>query len=191
MLDWRLDPKAGQNDLNDLYSALAFKPRTWLTAESQVRYDLDRGNLNMAFHQLTFAPNDRWSWGIGHWYLRGGTWGNGPGRKQFHHQHLVLPRGRQLGLRATHNYNAASGRLQDQFYTLYRDLRTCGGGAGWGSSKTVPHLGMRLSRNAPGGAPAGGCAARTGSACRSCRRRACRPRRGSGRARSDWPSRRS
>jgi hypothetical protein len=28
------------------------------------------------------------------------------------------------GLRATHNYNALDGRLQDQFYTLYRDLRS-------------------------------------------------------------------
>ncbi len=72
MLDWRLDPKAGQTPLNDLYSALSFRPRSWLTAESQLRYDLDRGKLNLAFHQLTFTPNDRWSWGISHWYLRSG-----------------------------------------------------------------------------------------------------------------------
>ena len=28
------------------------------------------------------------------------------------------------GLRATHNFNAMDGRLQEQFYTLYRDLRS-------------------------------------------------------------------
>jgi len=72
LLDWRLDPKPGQSPLNDLYSALVFRPRSWLTAESQVRYDLNHGNLNLSFHQLTFAPNNRWSWGISHWYLRGG-----------------------------------------------------------------------------------------------------------------------
>ena len=72
LLDWRLDPQSGQTPLNDLYSALAFRPRKWLTLESQVRYDLDRGNLNLAFHQVTFTPNDRWSWGISHWYLRDG-----------------------------------------------------------------------------------------------------------------------
>ena len=36
------------------------------------RYDINAGDLNMAFHQLTFTPNERWSWGIGHWYLRSG-----------------------------------------------------------------------------------------------------------------------
>ncbi len=75
-LDWRLNPKPGQNTLNDLYSSFAFKPRTWLTAESQTRYDINGGELNMSFQQLTFAPGDRWSWGLGYWYLRGGAWGN-------------------------------------------------------------------------------------------------------------------
>ena len=56
LLDWRLDPKSGQRSLNDLYSDLSFRPRTWLNLESQLRYDIDGGNLNLAFHQATFAP---------------------------------------------------------------------------------------------------------------------------------------
>jgi hypothetical protein len=28
------------------------------------------------------------------------------------------------GLRATHNFDSQTGRLQEQFYTLYRDLRS-------------------------------------------------------------------
>ena len=28
------------------------------------------------------------------------------------------------GFRTTHDFNAADGRLQDQFYTVYRDLRS-------------------------------------------------------------------
>jgi LPS-assembly protein len=32
MLDWRLHPTAGQGTFNDLYSAIAFRPRSWLTA---------------------------------------------------------------------------------------------------------------------------------------------------------------
>ena len=133
MLDWRLDPglvQGGtnkQSDLNDLYSQFTLRPRSWLTLESQVRYDLDRGYLNMAFHQITFMPGERWSWGIGHWYLRGGTWGNSTGswnENNFITSTLFYRVNDNWGLRATHNYNALDGRLQEQFYTLYRDLRS-------------------------------------------------------------------
>jgi LPS-assembly protein len=125
LLDWRLDPKLNQSPLNDIYSHLAVRPRRWLTAESQLRYDLDRGNLNLAFHQLTFTPGDRWSWGIGHWYLRGGDWGNGAWNENNFISSTAFYRvNDNWGLRATHNYNSANGRLQEQFYTIYRDLRS-------------------------------------------------------------------
>jgi lipopolysaccharide assembly outer membrane protein LptD (OstA) len=125
LLDWRLDPQPGQSSLNDLYSRLVFRPRSWLAAESQLRYDLDRGDLNMAFHQLTFAPNDRWSWGLGHWYLRGGAWGNGSWNENNYITSTLFYRvNDNWGLRATHNFDSQTGRLQEQFYTLYRDLRS-------------------------------------------------------------------
>ncbi len=132
LLDWRLDPQAGQSRLNDLYSQLAFRPRTWLTAESQLRYDLQHGDLNLAFHQLTFAPNNRWSWGIGHWYLRAGEWGNNPvtgtpyawTENNYLTSTLFYRVNDNWGLRATHNLDAKSGQLQEQFYTLYRDFRS-------------------------------------------------------------------
>jgi len=125
LLDWRLDPQPGQSSLNDLYSRLVFRPRSWLSAESQLRYDLDRGDLNMAFHQLTFAPNDRWSWGLGHWYLRGGTWGDGTWAENNYITSTLFYRvNDNWGLRATHNFDSQTGRLQEQFYTLYRDLRS-------------------------------------------------------------------
>ncbi len=125
MLDWRLDPNLNQSPVNDLYSRFALRPRRWLTAESQLRYDLDHGDLNLAFHQLTFTPGDRWSWGIGHWYLRGGNWGNGTwNENNFISSTLFYRVNDNWGLRATHNYNSANGRLQEQYYTIYRDLRS-------------------------------------------------------------------
>lgn len=127
MLDWRLDPRPGQSSLNDLYSQFAVRPRSWLTLESQLRYDLDRGELNLAFHQATFTPGDRWSWGLGHWYLRGGTWGYGGNtwaHNNFIRSTLFYRVNDNWGLRATHNFNVQDGRLQEQFYTLYRDLRS-------------------------------------------------------------------
>ena len=125
MLDWRLDPQVNQSRLNDLYSSFAIRPRRWLTAESQLRYDISGGQLNLAFHQVTFQPNDRWSWGIGHWYLRGGNWGgNTWDENNFVTSTLFYRVNDNWGLRATHNYNATDGRLQEQFYTIYRDLRS-------------------------------------------------------------------
>ncbi len=136
-LDWRLDPKANQNTLNDLYSSFAFKPRTWLTAESQTRYDIEGGELNMTFQQLTFAPNDRWSWGLGYWYLRGGTWGNGTWTQNNLVTSTMFVRlGDNWGGRLTQNYNIVTQRLQDDMITIYRDLRS------WTSALT-----LRVSNN--------------------------------------------
>jgi LPS-assembly protein len=125
MLDWRLDPKPGQSSLNDLYSQFSFRPRTWLTLESQLRYNIDDGNLNMSFHQITLAPNNRWSWGLGHWYLRGGTWGNGTWETSDYLTSTFYYRlDDNWGVRMQHNFDFTTGRLQSQFYTLYRDMRS-------------------------------------------------------------------
>jgi LPS-assembly protein len=122
LLDWNLDPKAGQDHFNDLYSALSFRPRTWLTVESQVRYDVERGDLDLAFHQVTFSPNDRWSWGISHWYLRSGF--VSPDENNFITSTLYYRVNDNWGLRGAHTFNATDGRLQEQDYTIMRDLRS-------------------------------------------------------------------
>jgi LPS-assembly protein len=137
MLDWRLKPNTSTNALqnglttlgpqktfNDLYSELAFRPRSWLTLESQVRYDINDGYLNLAFHELTFTPNERWSWGLGHWYLRGGLLGNNVGGENYFTSTFFYRLNDNWGLRLQHDFNAADGRLQDQFYSLYRDFRS-------------------------------------------------------------------
>jgi LPS-assembly protein len=126
LIDWRLDSKNGQENFGDLYSQVAFKPRTWVTAESQTRNDLSNGQLNLAFEQITFAPNDRWSWGLGYWYLRGGQWGN---YNNWNLNNLATSTffvrlGDNWGARMTDNYNLVTSRLQEQFYTLYRDFRS-------------------------------------------------------------------
>ena len=122
MIDWRLDPKSTQTQFNDLYSELSFKPRSWLTAESQVRYNVDTGRVNLAFHQLTFTPSDRWSWGISHWYLREGF--VSPDENNFFSSTFYLKVNENWGLRAAHTFNASDGRLQEQDYTIMRDLRS-------------------------------------------------------------------
>jgi LPS-assembly protein len=121
MLDWRLKPNPGQETFNDLYSDLAFRPRSWVTLESQLRYDINHTELNLAFHQLTLTPNERWSWSLGHWYLRSGFLGSGDNLIA---STMFLRLNDNWGARASHYFNAQNGRLQEQFYSLYRDLRS-------------------------------------------------------------------
>jgi len=123
LLDWRLRPETGQQTFNDLYSKLTFKPRSWIALDSQLRYDINGGNLNLAFHQLTLTPNERWSWGIGHWYLRSGFDGF-TGGDNLITSAFFYRLNDNWGLRMMHDFNAENGRLQEQFYTIYRDLRS-------------------------------------------------------------------
>jgi lipopolysaccharide assembly outer membrane protein LptD (OstA) len=132
-LDWRLRPGQNQTNLDepfstaqtfsDLYSDLTLKPRSWITFESQLRYDINGGNLNLAFHQLTFTPNEKWSWGLGHWYLRSGFDGFTQSDNLFTSS-IFYRLNDNWGFRATHYFNAGDGRLQEQFYSIYRDWRS-------------------------------------------------------------------
>jgi len=121
MLDWRLHPNATQQTFNDLYSQLEFRPRTWLTLQSQTRYDINSDVLNLAYHELTFTPNEWWSWGIGHEYLRAGFVDSGDNLIS---STMFLRVNDNWGFRTTHDFNALDGRLQQQFYTVYRDMRS-------------------------------------------------------------------
>ena len=125
--DWRLRPGLGQTTFADLYSDLVLKPRSWITFESLTRYDLDSGHFDLALHTLTLQPNDTWSWGLSHWYLR----------DDFRASPTALGQGNSLiastifyrlnenwGFRASHHFETTDGRMEEQYYTIYRDLRS-------------------------------------------------------------------
>jgi lipopolysaccharide assembly outer membrane protein LptD (OstA) len=132
-VDWRLTPASTAMNLDepfspsqrfsDLYSDLAFKPRSWIVLDSKLREDVANGDLNFAFDQLTFAPGERWSWGIGYWYLRDGFDGFSPS-VNFITSTAYYRLDDNYGFRMEHDFNAADGRLQQQLYTIYRDLRS-------------------------------------------------------------------
>ena len=108
-----------------MYSEFAIHPRNWISLESQVRYDMVHDHLNLAFHQLVFTPDDRWSWSIGHLYLHDGMWGNGTWSKNnFLVSTLFYRFNDNWGVRAQHYFNIETGYLQQQYYSVYRDLRS-------------------------------------------------------------------
>ena len=125
--DWRLRPLPGQTTFADLYSDLLFKPRKWLTWESLERYDLDGNQFRLALNTVTIQPNDVWSWSLGHYYLRNDPrpppLGLGEGNNLFLSS-LFFRLNEDWGFRMTHNFEAQTGRMQEQYYTVYRDLRS-------------------------------------------------------------------
>jgi hypothetical protein len=133
VIDWRLNPGGNPNNLDepfspqqtfsDLYSDLAFKPRSWIILDSKMREDVQNGDLNFAFHQLTFAPDERWSWGFGYWYQRAGF--DGFTESADYITSVFYYRfDDNWGYRMEDDYNAAAGRLQQQLYTIYHDMRS-------------------------------------------------------------------
>lgn len=126
-LDWRLKPQANQQTFNDLYSDLSLAPRSWIILDSQTRFDINSDSFRMLLHTLTLKPNDVWSWTIGHFYLRDDfrniPTALGEGDNVFTSA-FFFRLNENWGARAVHDFDIRSGRLQEQYYTLYRDLRS-------------------------------------------------------------------
>lgn len=125
--DWRLRPRTNQSTFSDVYSDLTVRPRSWLSLDSQIRYDIHDEQLRMSLHTMTLRPNNVWSWTLGHFYLR----------DDFSDSPIALGQGNDLitstlfyrmnenwGFRAAHHYDIKNERLQEQYYTVYRDLRS-------------------------------------------------------------------
>ena len=125
--DWRLRPNPGESTFSDLFSALEFRPRSWLSLESLMRYDIADGQLRMSYDRVTIRPGNTWSWGLGHYYLSGDSTGLteplGLGNNLFTST-IFFRLNENWGFRMSHYFEASTGRLEVQDYTIYRDLRS-------------------------------------------------------------------
>ena len=119
--DWRLRTRTNQTTFSDIFSDLEIKPRSWLTFDSKTRYDIETGRFNLALHRITFQPNNTWSWTVGHYYLRDGLFGTGDNLLS---SILFYRFNENWGTRIAHYFDARTGNLQEQDYTIYRDLRS-------------------------------------------------------------------
>jgi len=125
--DWRLRPGPGQQTFSDIYSDLTLRPRSWITLQSLARFNPNTNQWNMAFYTVTFEPSDVWSWSIGQYYLRSDNSGSptalGPGNNLISSSFFYRVN-ENWGFRAIHQFSVLDGRLQEQYYTLYRDMRS-------------------------------------------------------------------
>jgi hypothetical protein len=81
----------------------------------------------MLYDTLTFKPNDTWNWSIGHYYLRDDLSGSptalGPGNNLIT-SNFFYRLNENWGLHALENFEARTGTMQEQAYSLYRDFRS-------------------------------------------------------------------
>jgi lipopolysaccharide assembly outer membrane protein LptD (OstA) len=141
--DWRLPPRNNQSTFADLYSDLTFKPRSWLTFESLNRYDIADNNWRMTFDTITLQPNDVLALSLGYFYLRDdpstGPTSLGPGNNLINSS-IYFRLNENWGFRTLHRFDARDGHMQEQSYTVYRDLRS------WTAA-----LSFRVRENTAGG----------------------------------------
>ena len=119
--DARLDKQPGESRFSNVYSDLLFAPRNWLTFESEIQIDVASGSLPLAYHSVTFTPNDVWSWSLSHRYLADGFLsdiGNNLIGSSFYYRI-----NENWGFNLAHYFEARDGRIEEQHYTLYRDFR--------------------------------------------------------------------
>ncbi len=125
--DWRLQTHTNQTKFSDIYSDLLFRPRSWLSVESMTRYDSEDGLFRMAYHALTLQPNDVWSWTIGHFYLHDDNLtpltGLGEGNNLITST-LFYRLNDNWGFKAYHRFEARDGKMEEQAYSIYRDMRS-------------------------------------------------------------------
>lgn len=122
--DWHINRRVGQGTFSDAFSDLDFKPRRWMTLTSENRYDVDNGHLLQAYHTLTLEPNSVWSASLGHRFLRDDfVRGLGAG-----HNLIVgtvyYRLNENWGFRVSQMFESRDGTLEEQYYTIYRDLRS-------------------------------------------------------------------
>lgn len=122
--DWRLDPRSDQTTFSDLYSDLDLKPRSWLLFSSEIRYGVENGILNLANHQATFEPNDVWSLSLGHRYFRENPDFGINSENNLIRSSIFFRFNENWAGRLTHHFEGRDGFMEEQYYTLYRDLRS-------------------------------------------------------------------
>ena len=139
--DWRMKPRAGQATFADLFSDLDIQPRSWLTLNSETRYDISNGVFKQAHHNMVLTPQNFWSVSIGHRYVRADPL-PGPDAlgNNLVYTSLYYRLNENWGARMTHHFEARDGRMEEQFYTLYRDLRS------WTAALTLRVRDVRAGR---------------------------------------------
>jgi hypothetical protein len=127
--DWNLTPGTNHT-FADLYSDLALRPRTWLTLDSSLRYDLADHRWRDSVNNIRIAPGGAWSLALSYRYLMNNDpeFLTVPGQTLPGHNLFTTSfyyrMNENWGVHILDRYEAQNGILQEQEYSIYRDLRS-------------------------------------------------------------------
>ncbi len=124
--DWRLDPRQDQTRFSDFYTGLSFSPRDWLSLNTENRINTDDGDIRESSNYLVFRPMSQWSVALGYRFTEKHQV---YGYDELYSNNLLIGRttirfNENYAFRAQLQFEGRDGTLEEQQYTLYRDLNT-------------------------------------------------------------------
>lgn len=126
--DLNLDPHT--NRFTDIYSDFEFRPRSWLSFTSSTRYDVPDDRWREAIERMVIQPNTKMSLALSYYYLMNNDpeFQTYPGEDVPGHNltdlTMYYKMNENWGARITERYEAQDGYMQEQLYSVYRDLRS-------------------------------------------------------------------
>jgi LPS-assembly protein len=134
--DWNLS--RGTNfAFSDVYSDLDFRPRSWLTLNSSTRYDLADTRWREAIERIVARPTTGLTLAASYYYLMNNDpeFQTFPGESLAGHNlisfDIYYRMNENWAARISEQFEAQSGIMQQQLYSVYRDLRS------WTAALTV------------------------------------------------------
>jgi hypothetical protein len=115
---------------SDVYSDLDFRPRSWLTLNSSTRYDLPDTRWREAIERIVARPTTGLSLAASYYYLMNNDpeFQTFPGESLAGHNlmsfDLYYRMNENWAVRINEQFEAQSGTMQQQLYSVYRDLRS-------------------------------------------------------------------
>jgi lipopolysaccharide assembly outer membrane protein LptD (OstA) len=122
--DWRLRPDEEQKSFSLLCSFLEIKPKSWFSLSSVVRYDLGYSEWREVSYLATLYPAGPWNISIGQRYRQSGEFGAEDVGNNLVLGSVAYRFSENWAARAAFQYEARDGRMEEQSYMIYRDLRS-------------------------------------------------------------------
>ena len=121
--DWRIDPNSGQSKFADLFSDAIIRPRSWLSLNSGLRYDLDDSLWRTINHGFTISPKpNRWNIQGGQYYYLAQPSTSKSDRTDVFYSGLGYRLNENWSFSTRQYYDSKLGELAQHDYIIHRDM---------------------------------------------------------------------
>ena len=123
--DWRINPNPNQNTFADLFSDATIRPRSWLSLNSRLRYDLDNSLWRTLNHSFSIAPKPlKWALNGGHYYYLEHPSTATADRTDVLYSGQLYRLNENWSFSARQYFDSKLGELSHHDYTIHRDMRS-------------------------------------------------------------------